>query len=319
MFSFGSTKKGFGVLLFIILAAVIILGNLEILNRLADIRHQSAPLPSVPAIAERNIQRQVDPPVRVGVVSRFAPNLIYRLYQPIMDYLNDHSPRRHELALSRSYQDAVKSLQNGEVEASFLGAWMVAHLPADAGLMPVAVPTDSTGVSRFHVVLIVPEGSTITSLADLKGRRVAVPSDQAFSGNWLQNEGLESAGLNLADLDTLQHFDHHETVVWQVLRGSFDAGVVKESLAVRNRKRGLVSVARSPAIPGPPLVIRSQNPSEAAQNLVRLLLALDRNNPQDQALMNGWTPEFAHGFIPVTEDFYRDFFQRSHPEKGAQP
>ncbi len=301
------------VVMVLLLASAMVWGNHLVFNRLLDIRHQNTPLPEFAPQASLMGLTSDQPVVRIGVVSRFAPNIIYRLYQPIMDYLNDHSDRHHELTLSESYQDAAERLQRGEVQASFLGAWMCSRLPLDSGLVPVAMPVNAHGESAFHVMLVVPEDSPIQSLPDLAGRRVAVPSSQAYSGNWLQIEGLSSVGLQAADLDTIQHFQHHETVIWQVLRGNFAAGVVKESLAAHNLGRGLRTVAVSSAIPGPPLVIQEENPSAEVRELVRLLLVLDRNNPLDQSVMKRWTSEFAFGFAPAD----RRTFQKAFPGAAA--
>ncbi len=314
-----SFKPGLVTWLVLILAIFLVWGNHLVFNKLVDIRHQSAPMPENRSLPESADSLRDHPIVRVGVVSRFAPNIIYRLYQPIMDYLNTHSDHHHELVLSESYQDAAQSLLLGEVQASFLGAWMCHQLPPDSGLIPVAMPVNAQGISRFHVVLITAEDSPIHGLADLKGRKVAVPSDQAFSGNWLQNGGLELAGLKAAELDTIQHFQHHETVIWEVLRGNFHAGVVKENLARKYQSRGLRTVALSPAIPGPPLVICSRNQSEEVQELVQLLLVLDLGNAQDRALMRSWTQEFAFGFIPVDDLAFKEGFLEPLSGEGASP
>jgi phosphonate transport system substrate-binding protein len=314
-----SFKPGLVIWLVLVLAVFLIFGNYQVFNKLLDIRHQNAPMPDSGSFSSMANDSSPESVVRIGVVSRFAPNIIYRLYQPIMDYLNTHSERHHELVLSESYQDAERSLGQGEVQASFLGAWMCHKLPPDSGLIPVAMPVNSEGLSRFHVVLVTPEDSPVHSLADLRGCKVAVPSDQAFSGNWLQSGGLASAGLKASDLDTIQHFQHHETVIWQVLRGNFAAGVVKESLAQKYQSQGLRTVALSPAIPGPPLVICSRNQSEEVQELVQLLLALDSHNAQDRALMQNWTPEFAFGFIPVDERAFNEDFLQPGGSDGGSP
>lgn len=314
-----SFKPGLVTWLVLILAISLIWGNHLVFNRLADIRYQNAPMPQGD-ILNKSLSNPTDHPVvRIGVVSRFAPNIIYRLYQPIMDYLNANSERHHQLALSESYQDAARSLRLGEVQASFLGAWMCHQLPPDSGLIPVAMPVNDQGLSRFHAVLITAENSSIQTMKDLKGKKVAVPSDQAFSGNWLQNGGLQSAGLEVADLDTIQHFQHHETVIWQVLRGDFAAGVVKENLAHKYEAQGLRTVVLSPAIPGPPLVICRRNQNEEVQELVNLLLALDRTNAHDQALMQSWTSEFAFGFIPVDDQSFKDNFLKTSTGERISP
>ncbi len=312
-------KPGTGFWLVLILLVAMIWGNHLVFQKLVDISHRTAPMPKNRSLPLVKPSSKDDSTLRIGVVSRFAPNIIYRLYQPIMDYLNAHSDRHHELALSESYQDAAESLRLGKVQASFLGAWMCHKLPPDSGLVPVLMPVNAAGLSRFHVALITTTDSPIHSLADLKGIKVAVPSDQAFSGNWLQEEGLRSAGLTVADLDTIQHFQHHETVIWQVLRGNFQAGVVKASLAERYQSRGLRTVALSPAIPGPPLVICSKNHSDEVNQIVQLLLGLDRHNAQDLSVMKAWSPEFAFGFVPVQEQTFKEGFLKQRLEDGSSP
>lgn len=314
-----SSRPGLVTWLVIILVVTLVWGNNLVFNKLVDIRHKNAPMPTHGSMPQSMTHTENQVVVRVGVVSKYAPNIIYRLYQPIMDYLNQHSDNHHQLALSESYQDAALSLSHGEVQASFLGAWMCHNLPPETGLIPVAMPVNAQGLPRFQVVLVTAEDSPIHGLNDLVGRKVAVPSNQAFSGNWLQNGGLHSVDLKVADLDTIQHFQHHETVIWQVLRGNFAAGVVKESLAQRYQSRGLRTVALSPAIAGPPLVICKTNQSEAVKEMVQLLLALDRNNPQDQALMKSWTPEFAFGFIPVSDRTFKEDFLRPDNGQEASP
>ena len=246
--------------------------------------------------------------IRIGVVSRFAPNIIYAGYQPILDYLNRHGTFHYALRLSRSYQDAVDRLRAGEVAASFLGAWMTSRLDPGGGLVPLLAPLNDEGKSEFHAVLVTSPASGVDRLEHLAHRRVALPSDQSWSGNWLETSGLPRVGLTMADLDSVHHFEHHQTVVWQVLRGNFDAGVVKESVAERYRNEGLVAVARSEAIPGPPLVGNRSSSAEAVDEIVRLLLAVDPASQRGRAVLDTWTPEFSQGFVSVDMDQYKQAF-----------
>ena len=277
------------------LASGLVFGDLMDIRRPADDGRVQAPgTPPGPG----------KPRVRIGVVSRFAPNLIYAGYQPVIDYLNAHGAHHYELLPSTDYRDAVARLRSGDVTASFLGAWILSQLGPAAGLEPLLGPLNDEGYSRFHDVLIVPEESDIGGIADLAGRRVAVPSRDSWAGNWLQTDALPAVGLSAADLDTLQHFDHHQTVVWRVLHGSFDAGVVKEAVAARYRTEGLRIAAVSGTIPGPPLVVRAGDAGPAVQEIRRLLLALDPADAGDARTLAAWTAEFAGGFGAVD---WRDY------------
>lgn len=278
--------------------------NWYVLRDLQNIRSRTTTLESPVSVVDSQ-DRQV---ARIGVVSRFAPNVIFSGYQPVMDYLNANSNYHFELRLSTSYQDAVDKLQQREVAASFLGAWIFGHLAESYDLVPLAAPRNADGESAFHAVLVAKTASPLRGLRDLAGLRVALPSPDSWSGNWLQLEGLPSVGLAATDLDSLHHFDHHQTVVWEVLRGHYAAGVVKEAVAALYVREGLRRVALSPPIPGPPLVAHRDGPADIIATLTELLLALDVNEADDQAILATWTPEFASGFLPVTAADYDDAF-----------
>lgn len=272
-----------------------------VLRDLGDIQSIQVLPASAAAVPDGGYDR---PLARIGVISRFAPNVIYAGYQPIMDYLNRHGSHHYELTLSTSYLDAVNRLRAGEVAASFLGAWIYGHLEAEAGLVPLVAPLNAQSRSDFHAVLVTGPDSPLRTLADLRGKKVAVPSPQSWSGNWLQSTGLARAGLSVADLDTIHHFDHHQTVARQILRGAFDAGVVKESVAAAFRSEGLRELARSQPIPGPPLAGSVDGPPEVLAEIRDLLLALDPGDPGDRAVLSSWTREFSYGFTTVNRRRY---------------
>jgi phosphonate transport system substrate-binding protein len=294
----------FSALSVIAVLGFLLLVNFWVLSDLQDIGN-SYPMPEGRDPAPPDQGREV---VRIGVISRFAPNIIYQGYQPILDYLNQNGSYIYELRLSTSYQDAVDRLVSGEVAASFLGAWLTSELDPSGHLEPLLAPLNAEGASEFHAVLVTGPSSGIGGVAELAGRRVALPSARSWSGNWLANSGLAHVGLDTADLAEIHHFDHHQTVVWQVLRGNFDAGVVKESVAARYRSEGLVSLERSGPIPGPPLVGNRLAAPAALAEITDLLLAIDAKHPQDKALLDTWTSEFSHGFVKISMDHYRQAF-----------
>ena len=298
-------KRVFSLFFIIAALGVLALANGLVFADLQDITKVPDPVganeQAVKQLAER-------PVILIGVVSRFAPNIIYTGYQPIMDYLNRNGTYAYELRLSTSYQDAVDRLGRNEVTASFLGAWITSGLDEDPDLVPLLAPLNENGTSEFHAVLVTGPQSGLNTLKQLKGRRLALPSSQSWSGNWLDYSGLQEAGLARADLDSVHHFDHHQTVVWQVLRGNFDAGVVKESVAEKYRNEGLKFVSRSGPIPGPPLVGNRRGSRAALEEITRLLLALDPTNSRDQEVLASWTPEFSFGFTPVDQSRYSRAF-----------
>ena len=283
----------------VLLGTVVLVGlNALVLGRLLDL---GTPLPVRPSTAATQDRRPV---VRVGVISRYAPTLTYERYQPVMDFLSSQGSYRYELRLSATYEDAAEQLRRGEVVASFFGTWIYARLGPRLGLEPILAPRNEEGGTSFHAVLIVPLGSPLSSIADLAGRRVALPSRSSYAGNWLAAAALPGAGLSLADLDSVHHFDYHQTVVHRVLDGQFDAGVVREGVAQEFAGQGLRIIARSGPFPGAPLVVKAGSPHPAISEMKRLLLALDPRKAADAELTRDWAREFAHGFVAVDTATY---------------
>ncbi|MBK8167672.1 MAG: PhnD/SsuA/transferrin family substrate-binding protein [bacterium] len=272
--------------------------NLLVLVRVLDL---GPPQPPRKAETENDDTRPV---VRVGVISRYAPRLTYDAYQPVMDYLNAAGTHRYELKLSTSYEDAAAQLERGDVSASFFGAWIYARVGPALGLVPVLAPRDGDGVATARAVLITATGSGIGSVADLRGRAVALASRNSYAANWFLSECLPGAGLLVADLDSVHHYSHHQTVVYRVRDGHHDAGVVKEDVAQRFDDGSIRIVARSDPYPGPPLVVRGDDDSPALAELIALLLALDPAEPAAARLLAGWDNEFNRGFARVDAATY---------------
>lgn len=239
--------------------------------------------------------------VRIGVISRYAPSLTYERYQPLLDHLNESSRYRYELKLSATYEDAAQQLLRGDVAASFFGTWIYARLGSRLGLRPILAPRNDEGGTGFHATLVVPAGSALRSVADLAGKRVALPSPSSYAGNWLAAEALPQAGLSIADLDSVHHFDYHQTVVHRVLAGEFDAGIVREAVAREFAGQGIRVIARSGPFPGPPLVVRADASHPAVEELRARLLAYhgDAASPGSPG-----ASEFARGFVAVDSGTY---------------
>jgi len=254
--------------------------------------------------------REDKPVVPVGVISRYAPYLIYEGYQPIVDYLTEQSDFRYVLVLGNTYQDAAEKLLNKEVDVAFLGTQIYLEKSIDNAIVPVLAPLNEDGQPYFHSIIITLDSSPIQYVEDIEKYSIAFPSKSSFSGK--QMKQFLSTQYNL-DLSTIpiQHFDHHQSVVYQVLKGNFMAGVIKERVLHEFTGQGIRTVISSPPIPASPIVMRSGESNPAVSEFVRLLLALDVGNPDDKALMATWDSEFANGFAEVDASNYenlRDLF-----------
>lgn len=242
--------------------------------------------------------------VKIGVVSRFPSNVIYRGYQPLMDYMSANSDFYFELVVSKSYEETVQHLAEGFVQAAFLGTFIYTESKEMFDLIPIIKPLNSQGEPFFRSVVVVKERSDIFEIEDLKQKRLALPSEQSYSGNWLLNSGFSRFGLSQSDLLDIQFFQHHHTVIYELMRDNFDAGAVKDRVAQEFEGQGIRIIAESELIPSSPLVVLKNSNDQIQSIIIDLLLNLDLSSSENQQLLANIDPEFRFGFTRAQAEDY---------------
>lgn len=249
------------------------------------------------------------PTILFGVIPRYNPMLMYRSYQPMMDYLTEHTPFRFELKLSRDYTEAVDLLRRGVTPIASLGDVTFAEACAGFGAVPILKPLNGHGNPVYHSIIIVREDSPIRTLRDLKGRSFAFGSLHSTSGNLIPRHFLFEKGITLFDLKSYVNLDSHDAVAKAVLKGKVEAGAVKDVTAYRYREHGLRFLAVSAPIPSVPIVVRKDTSPELVRAVEKALLAIDPKNPKQAERLKGWDPEFRHGFVRAREEDYRSIIK----------
>ena len=248
------------------------------------------------------------PLVLFGIIPRYNPMVMYRNYQPLMDYLSAHTPYRFELKLSRNYPDAVRMLRTGETQVASLGDLTFAEAFRQFGSLPVAKPLNNLGQPFYRSAIIVRSDSPIQQLTDLKGKSFAFGDIHSTSGNLIPRDFLFRNGVSLFDLQRFENLDSHDAVAKAVLKGKVDAGAVKDVVAQRYSAHGLRILSFSEPIPGVPIVAHPDAPPELVNALRKALLSIDPKDPVQSRAMADWDPEFRNGFVAAQAEDYQAIF-----------
>ena len=249
------------------------------------------------------------PVVRFGVIPRYNPLVMYKRYQPIMDYLSAETPYRFELKISRDYPEAVRFLQQGVTQVSSLGDVTFAEASVQYQAIPILKPLNKDGTPFYRSAIIVRADSKLKSLRELRGKTMAFGSTHSTSGNLIPRYLLWDNGVGLRDLRSFANLQHHDAVAKAILKGQYDAGAVKDVVAEKYKSHGLRILAWSAPIPSVPIVVRKDTPPAVVKAMTTALLKLDRNNPKHQAIMKSWDDEFCYGFAPAAIEDYRGIFR----------
>ena len=249
------------------------------------------------------------PLIRFGVIPRYNPLVMYKRYQPIMDYLTAETPYRFELKISRDYPEAVRFLRDGTTQVSSLGDVTFAEASTQYAAVPILKPRNRDGVPYYRSAIIVRNDSPLKDIRELRGSTVAFGSPHSTSGNLIPRYLLWDNGIGLRDLKSFTNLQHHDAVAKAILKGQFDAGAVKDVVAEKYKTHGLRILAWSAPIPAVPLVVRKDAPPDVVKALTTALLKLDRKNPAHQKMMQTWDDEFRYGFAPATKEDYQGIFR----------
>ncbi len=252
------------------------------------------------------------PVIYFGVIPRYNPLVMYKRYQPIMDYLTSETPYRFELKISKDYPEAVRFLQQGITQISSLGDVTFAEASLTYQAIPILKPLNSNGTPYYRSAIIVRTNSPIKSIREIKGRTMAFGSPHSTSGNLIPRYLLWDNGVSIQSLKSYANLQHHDAVAKAILKGQFDAGAVKDVVAEKYKSHGLRILAWSAPLPSVPLVVRKETPPEVVQAITTALLKLDRNNPAHKAMMKNWDDEFCYGFAPARQEDYTRIFKMIH-------
>lgn len=235
------------------------------------------------------------PPLRLAMMPRFLPETITRMIGPLAAYLEVKLGRPVTLVTARDNQDYEALLLAGGVDIGYQNPLVtVGVLPAhQVRLMAVE---EGSG-QHYRGIVIVPAGSPLQGLTDLKGRRVMMVGRTSGGGYLSPKLALTELGIQVhRDCELSVAADNkQENVLIAVSIGEVEAGFIRENalhVADRFIRRGSVRVLGHGAwLPGWSVTLRRGLPSQVQDEVVRFLKALRDDSPPMLALgLNDFVP-----------------------------
>lgn len=137
-----------------------------------------------------------------------------------------------------SFDAQLKALKDGKLHVTAFTTGQVRRAVNEAGFRPLVVPADQDGKFAYQVKVLVPKNSPVRTLADLKGKTLAVSSMSSNSGAKAPLVMLADAGLDVRKDVALKVVGRYEAAVAQVLKGEADATCLPSDLLARELARG---------------------------------------------------------------------------------
>jgi phosphonate transport system substrate-binding protein len=181
-------------------------------------------------------------PIRVGMIpDAGATQVSVEQKKPLKDYLESAMGQPVELIIPTNYNATVEALGNGSLDFAYLGGLTYLKAHAQYGVTPLVQRQSD---QQFHSLFITGAGSSIQSLADLKGKNFAFGDINSTSGHLMPYFALRNAGISVDSDLKFRYTGSHPATAKAVEAGAADAGALDETVFHQVTSNGDVDPSR---------------------------------------------------------------------------
>jgi phosphonate transport system substrate-binding protein len=242
------------------------------------------------------------PTLRISGIPDENPTGLQRKQAPMVEYLSKALGAQIKYIPVTDYGAAVQALSAGQLDFVWLGGFT--HVQART--MTEVVPLAMRDIDReFQSVFIANVASGITSMEDLKGKKIAFGSKSSTSGRLMPSHFL----LSQFNIDPSKDFGGepvfsgaHDATVKFVESGKVDAGALNKEVWERMVAEGNVDESKVKLIWTTPGYVdyvwtsRTAVPEELRKKFTDAFLSLDPSNPEHQTVLE---LQGAKKFVPA--------------------
>lgn len=248
-----------------------------------------------------NAQNSDPKTLRVALLPDENAATIIQNAQPLKAYLEKTLSRKVELVVTTDYSSMIEAMRFGRIEVGYFGplSYVLAKSKSDIEAFAVGV---SKGRPTYTSVIVTQTGSSVKTLADVKGTIVAYGDRASTSSHLVPRAMLEEAGV-VAERDyKTVYVGAHDAVARSVETGKAQVGALSrpifDSLVKSGRIDGSkVSVlAETKPIPNYPIAMQSKLSPELKAQIRTAFLEL-----KDKGILKTFRAE---GFAATSDSAY---------------
>ena len=186
----------------------------------------------------------------LGVYAYRPHEIMQPRYQPLVDYLNQQLPEYTFHLKILELDEFQPAIEQQQIDFIFTNPRhyiiLRAHNKFFGAIATLLKKGPDNQVTRYlgGVIFTLKSQHDINQLADLKNRRIAIPSTSNLGGFQCQSFELFNAGINLNKDAQLIISGSHNQVVQDVLSGKAEVGFVRTEILEELQQQGLINLAQ---------------------------------------------------------------------------
>lgn len=236
--------------------------------------------------------------VYFGSVAMATPAVTHRRLSPLIKYLGEALGRPVNLKLSFDMPTVLKDVAEGTVHLVYATpvGYIRAKNSGDVRLVAKAMTKEG---GSFQLMVVAKQESSILNIQDLAGKRFAFGDKAAI----LQRAVVIGAGMPLERLGNYAFIGDIDNIVQGVMKGDFDAGILKDTIARKWEGKGLKILLASAPLPSFNIAASRDMDDQLFAQVREALLKLDARNPEHAKILQAMDEHYT-GFAPVKDHEY---------------
>jgi phosphonate transport system substrate-binding protein len=247
--------------------------------------------------------------LRISAIPDESPTELQRKFKPLGDYLSKETGLKVEFTPVTDYAAVVEALASKKIDMAWLGGftYVQAKIRTNGTVIPIIQRVED---EKFTSIFIVPVGSPLKNLNELKGKTIAFGSPSSTSGHLMPRYFLMQVGINVdKDFKNVAFSGAHDATVAFVASGKAEVGVLNASVweKLNESKNPNALKARVLTVTPPYFdynwTVRGDLEPALVKKISDAFLKLDANNATYKELME---LQRASKYIPTKPSNYDD-------------
>jgi len=250
-----------------------------------------------------------------GVHPLHNPKQLQAIYDPLVDYLNQHIKAVHfRLEASRNYATYDEKIYANKFHFTLPNPYQTI-IAAEHGYRIFAKMGDD---ENFRGLIVTRKDSPLKSLADLKGKKISYPAPTALAATMMPQYFLHKNGINVIDDIETTYVGSQESSLMTTYLNKVAAGAVwplswKNFVTEHPEMANQLEIKWQTApLPNNGVVVRDDIPEKLVKHVKKLLLSLHTHEAGREILARMPLSKFEsanyESYQPV-RDFVRVFTQ----------
>lgn len=229
-----------------------------------------------------------------------------RQYLPFISYLEKSTGYRFKLRFTPSDGTIVDDLGKGAIHFAAVGATSYIHAKSKYGARILVRGLNTNNKAEYRSFLIVRKNSTLKSLDDLHGVRMAFGSRTSTQGHLIPRIIMQRHQLQLSDFKSHIFTGSHQHCAEAVISDKADVCGMQDAMAERLARNGDVRILfRSRYYPSSGIVTSNKVPNDVVRKVKQALLDFKPKGVHSEGLYNWDKTEMPNGFIASRDSDYQ--------------